>query len=332
MLSISLIICTYQRSNEIRRLLKALMSQTRIPDEIIVVDGSLDNTTESVTKEFIEIFSGRLVYVHVDKTDRGLTRQRNVGIKLAKSEIIAFLDDDTIPEPDYFEQIHACFLRHPEAIGVGGTITNEIEWKKAGSDNKPGWNVFRWEEWERRENWRWRVRKLLGLDSPLPPGWMPPFGHGRPANYPPDGKDYRVEFVMGGCSNWRRSIFEKILFSSFFIGYGLYEDLDFCIRASRLGSIYQCTRARLRHEHALGGRPNRFKYGKMVVRNGWYVWRRRWNSPPFFDRVKWWAITLLLALLRLIDFRNQGYIEAFGRFAGILSVLIAPPIPDNEHD
>ncbi len=324
-MKISLLICTYQRPDELRRLLETLANQTVFPDEVIVVDGSLDDKTETVTKETADIFGGGLFYFHVDETERGLTRQRNVGIKHAKGEIIAFLDDDTIPDKDYFKELLACFQRHSDAIGVGGTITNEIEWKPADMEKSPSLGMFRWEKWERRDDFRWRLRKLLKLDSPLPPGWMPSFGHGRPSNYPPDGNDYQVEFVMGGASAWRKSIFDTYQFSTYFYGYGLYEDLDFCIRASRQGVIYLCTPAQLEHHHAPGGRPNQFQYGKMVVRNGWFVWRRRWPNLSFVSKAKWWLITFLLAFLRSIDFRNSGFKESTGRFWGMLTLLYNKP-------
>lgn len=325
MLKISLIICTYQRPDEVRRLLEALAKQTLLPDEIIIVDGSLDDKTGKIIKEIAVTFHRRLVYILVDENDRGLTRQRNVGIKNATGEIVAFLDDDTIPNINYFEEIIVCFDRHPEAVGVGGQITTNIKWKQATTDAKPSLSVYRLEDWVRSDGIRWRLRKIFGLDSNLPPGWMPSFGHGRSAGYPPTGNDYPVEFIMGGASAWKRSLFSQIQFSHYFEGYGLYEDLDFSIRANRLGKIFVCTRAQLEHHHASGGRPDRFKYGKMVERNGWYVWRQRWPSPAVIDQVKYWAISFLLGILRLIDLRGGGPEEAFGRMVGAFSVFLNPP-------
>jgi len=323
--SISLIICTYKRPEIVKRLLESINDQIVLPGEIIVVDGSLDDRTEVSVSEVTGPVSDRLIYIRVDENDRGLTRQRNVGIRRAHGEIIAFLDDDTVPEKDYFEQLLACFDRHPEAIGVGGQIITGSDWRPADLQKKPSNAAYRWENWEMPESYRWRIRKLLGLTSNLPPGWMPAFGHGRPSNYPSNGNDYPVEFVMGGASAWRKDLFSSCQFSNYFIGYGLYEDLDFCVRASGIGQIFQCTSAQLEHYHASGGRPNQFAYGKMVVRNGWFVWRRRWPNPKLIDRIKWWEISLLLAFLRLIDWRSQGTKEALGRFAGCFSVLFNPP-------
>lgn len=323
---LTLVICTYRRPEQVKRLLVSVECQAYKPDQILIIDGSEDDATAKVLQTLLTISANNLSveYYKVSPDQKGLTRQRNIGISLAKGEIIAFLDDDTVLKKDYFMEILECFERHPEAVGIGGLIVNEIHWRhKCRRENSL--STYGWENWERRDDLRWRLRKLLRLDSPLPPGWMPPFGHGRSASYPPDSNDYPVEFIMGGASAWKRSIFSQIRFSHYFEGYGLYEDLDFSIRANRGGKIFVCTRAQLEHYHASGGRPDKFRYGKMVERNGWFVWRQRWKSPAFVDRVKYWMISLLLAFLRLIDIRGGGPLEAAGRLAGAFSVLIDPP-------
>jgi hypothetical protein len=53
----------------------------------------------------------------------------------------------------------------------------------------------------------------------------------------------------------------------------LYEDADFCFEGIKNGKLYLNTAAQLHHYHDVQGRPNQYQYGKMVVRNGWYVWR-----------------------------------------------------------
>lgn len=325
MASLSLIVCTWRRPEAVRRLLAALRDQTCPPAEILVVDASPDSETETVVAA-----SGLpgLIYDRVPPEERGLTRQRNRGIARARGEVIAFLDDDTVPEPGYFAELLASFERHPDAVGVGGYIFNEVDWRPARDE---GLGVYRSGAWERREDYRWRLRRLLRLDSPLPAGWMPPSGHPRASGFvPPDGEDHRVELFMGGASAWTRALLERVRFSPWFEGYGLYEDLDFCLRAGREGSLWLCTRARLAHLHDAPGRPNRFRYGGMVVRNGWRVWRLRWPVPAWTDRGRWWATTALLTLCRLGDAvrgpdREAALTEALGRFWGMARTLVAPP-------
>jgi GT2 family glycosyltransferase len=327
---LTLIICTYRRPEPVRQLLQALSEQRYQPDEILVIDASPDESTAQAVKSAAQTGKHKqLIYHHVTAAHRGLTRQRNYGIARARGQMIAFLDDDTIPEPDYFAQLLNCFERFPAAAGVGGYITSAA-WQKVAPGSQARLAVFRWNGWEKVEDIRNRLRKLLRLDSPLPPGWMPPFGHGRSVSYPPDGTDHQVEFIMGGASMWRASIFSQHSFSTYFEGYGLYEDLDFCVRVARQAPLYLCTSARLAHYHAESGRPNRFHYGLMVVKNGWYVWRQRWPQPSLKNKSKWWLVTFLLIFCRLADMlRLRGALSAFtevlGRLWGVLVVCYRPP-------
>lgn len=320
---LSLVVCTYRRAAAVAELLAALRGQTRRPDEILVVDSSPDTETEEVVRSSASM--PELRYEKAPPEHRGLTRQRNYGVERVSGEVIAFLDDDAVPASDYCEQLLACFTRHPDAAGVGGFVEG-VEWR--ASSEGPPLSVFRLDGWERREDRRWRLRRRLGLVPALPPGWIPPAGHGRSVGFlPPDGEDHEVEAILGCAMAWRRRVFETIRFSSYFEGYGLYEDLDFCIRAAAAGSIWLCTRARLRHEHAPAGRPDAFRYGVMVVRNGWFVWRRRWPRPGLADRARWWATTLLLAGCRLGGGGGQraAILEALGRLAAMPGVLFRPP-------
>jgi GT2 family glycosyltransferase len=329
-LPLSLIVCTYRRPAAVKRLLEALRLQTAPPQEVLIVDASSEaGTEETVQEAAATVPRFRLAYFRVPPEHRGLTRQRNFGVARAAGELIAFLDDDTVPESNYFQEIQGCFERHPEAAGVGGYIRG-VTWRPADRTAEPGVGVFRWANWERREDYRWRLRKMLGLASPAPPGWMPPCGHGRSVDFlPPDGRDYQVEFFIGAASSWRRVVFEREVFSSYFEGYGLYEDLDFCIQVSRQKPLYVCTSAQVDHHHDPAARPNSFRYGIMVVRNGWYVWRRRWPEASLFDRARWWAVTALVAICRLVDARGsdlaEGPQEAFGRLWSMVELLWKDP-------
>jgi GT2 family glycosyltransferase len=330
MLTLSLIVCTYKRPQAVSLLLDGVRAQHRIPDQVLIVDGSPDERTRDLVHARIPSWQGgELAYVQVPPEQRGLTRQRNVGIAHTHGSVVAFLDDDTVPEAGYFEELLRCLDRHPEAAGVGGYIADEANWRRGAEPGAGSLDTFRWNEWVRREDVRWRLRRMFGLVSPAPPGWIPPSGHGRPVSFlPPDGADHQVEFVMGGASIWRRATLERHRFSERFDGYGLYEDLDFCIRVSREAPLFLCTLAQLHHYHDPASRPDPFHYGTMVVRNGWYVWRQRWPAPPVADRAKWWATTVLLAACRAADtlrgpHRGEALKEASGRFAAMLAVSMS---------
>ena len=161
---------------------------------------------------------------------------------------------------------------------------------------------------------------------------MPSFGHGRSISYlPPSGKLYQVEQLMGGVATYKKIIFEKLNFSSYFEGYSLYEDADFSLRASRYGPLWINTKARLQHYHDPLGRPNLYDYGKMVIRNGWYVWRVKYPNPSIKARFKWNATALLLTLIRFSNIistadRSGAFQESAGRIIGLLSLIVSKPL------
>ena len=83
------------RPKAIIKLLESVNNQTLYPNEIIVIDGSTDTLTQAVLKT--NTFNN-LKYYNVDAIDRGLTKQRNIGISKVSntSNIVCFLDDDVI--------------------------------------------------------------------------------------------------------------------------------------------------------------------------------------------------------------------------------------------
>lgn len=323
----ALVICTYKRSGPIIQLLESVRVQSKYPDAIIIVDGSPDNETGRAVEN--KNYPA-LEYHKVKEGQKGLTKQRNLGISFAilkqEIEIICFLDDDIVLTPTYFESLIQTYSTHPDAAGVGGYILDETTWKvkEEGMNN----NDYEFDGWVRKLGSRNLLRKKLGLLSSKPPGYMPNFSHGLSISFlPPTDKIYPVQFFMGGVSSWRAEVLKRINFSEYFEGYGLYEDLEFCIRASNLGPLYVNTAAKLYHFHDDSGRPNKFQYGKMVIINGWYVWRKKFPHPPLKAIFKWHSISFLLTLIRLGNIlsshaRKEAATEVAGRIYGWWKLVI----------
>jgi len=319
------------RPKPLLTLLQSVHSQTSFPNEILIIDGSTNSDTQTILEE--NPFPN-LQYYKVPPQHRGLTKQRNYGIERVGigMEIVCFLDDDTVLEKDYFQQLLHTYEQYPEALGVGGYIKNEIQWQQTMVEEAHQSDFFYYDGWQRKESSRFRLRKKLGLDSDCPPGYAPLFSHGRSISFlPPSQKTYEVEQLMGGVSSFRKSVFDHIQFATYFQGYGLYEDADFSLRLAKTGKLYLNTAAQLNHYHAPSGRPNQYQYGKMVVRNGYYVWRIKNPKPNLKAKTKWHAITLLLTLIRATNIlntpnRKAAATETLGRIIGWLSIFYQKPI------
>ena len=93
---VSVILPTYNRAGELGKAMQSVLDQTYPNLELIVVsDGSTDET-EQVVKEFTDT---RVRYIRSEK-NRGLAYARNLGIREAKYDLLAFHDDDDLWKPE----------------------------------------------------------------------------------------------------------------------------------------------------------------------------------------------------------------------------------------
>jgi GT2 family glycosyltransferase len=137
----------------------------------------------------------------------------------------------------------------PDAIGAGGLdLQNNNYFRKEPGAKYNRFKYYKIDGWVAAEPLRYKARKLFGLLPSLQPGLIPDFSHGRSV-LPPNGKVYKVEHFMGGIASYKREIFDHIKFSTFFDGYSLYEDFDFCVRALNYGKLYVNTNAKVWHYH-----------------------------------------------------------------------------------
>ena len=318
------------RARPLLQLLKSVKEQTMYPDEILIIDGSTNQDTAAI------IGNNRLEhlnYYSVPPQHRGLTKQRNYGIErvAADTEIICFLDDDIVLTGTYFEELLKTYQIYPQALSVGGYIIDETKTEFVGDKYHPKMDEFYFDGWKIKDGSRFVLRKKLGLDSDCPPGYSSMCSHGRSVGFlPPSGKTYEVEMLMGGVSSFRKKVFATLNFSTYFEGYGLYEDADFTLRVAKMGQLYLNTAAKLYHHHDTAGRPNKYQYGKMVVRNGWYVWRTKNPQPKLEHQLKWHAITLLLTSIRFSNTltgstKKEAFTEAVGRTVGWWSLWFNSP-------
>ena len=114
---ISVVMPVYNEEVNIIQTLEAIYANTRLPDEVILADGgSTDRTVSLVKKHFPQV----KVY---NNPERNAAAGRNVGIKYAKGDIIAFTDGDCVVAKDWIEQIQSAFENH-DIDGLGGKVLN----------------------------------------------------------------------------------------------------------------------------------------------------------------------------------------------------------------
>lgn len=101
-IKVSVIIPTYKRSEDICRAVDSVLAQTLKEFEVIVVDDNgIDTEGGEKTAEVMKKYEGdeKVIYLRHEQNKNGAAA-RNTGIKKARGEYIAFLDDDDIFMPD----------------------------------------------------------------------------------------------------------------------------------------------------------------------------------------------------------------------------------------
>ena len=121
---VSVVIPTYYRSHELAELLDSILEQTVKPMEVIIVD----DTPVDAVRQLVEghIITARmanvdLVYIENPK-ERSTSIARNIGAKMAKGDVILFLDSDVILHPRYIQGLLKTYKEHPEVVAIAGWI------------------------------------------------------------------------------------------------------------------------------------------------------------------------------------------------------------------
>jgi len=116
MATISVVTPTYNRARFLPEAVESVLAQTHADLELIIVDdGSVDETRE-ILEPFLA--DGRVRYFYQE--NRGQSHARNLALKQARGDFIAFLDSDDLWYPDKLEKQLAVLREKPEVDIVHG--------------------------------------------------------------------------------------------------------------------------------------------------------------------------------------------------------------------
>ncbi len=119
---ISVLICTYNRSQTLGAAVESVAVQSisqKLNWEIVVVDNNSPDQTRQVVEGLQRRYPQRIRYVF--ESQQGISHARNTGIREARGEILAFLDDDETAGTDWLQNLTAN-LHTGEWAGAGGRV------------------------------------------------------------------------------------------------------------------------------------------------------------------------------------------------------------------
>jgi len=110
---LSVIVCAHNEARFLPACLHSLLAQTRVPDEIVVVNNASTDETRAVAQQI------PFVYV-VDEPRKGLVVARETGRRAATGDILVYLDADCRAPLTWLERVERRFLRAPTLIALSG--------------------------------------------------------------------------------------------------------------------------------------------------------------------------------------------------------------------
>ncbi|HIA13164.1 MAG TPA: glycosyltransferase [Flavobacteriales bacterium] len=121
----------------LERALNSVLSQTSAVQEIIVVDDGSTDSTRELLSTYVETYDN-VHYLKLD-TNGGAQKARNIGLKHAKGDWIAFLDSDNVYYPDMIEKLSSHLKSNTELDVV--TCYSTVKDDKDNRKRAFGWET-----------------------------------------------------------------------------------------------------------------------------------------------------------------------------------------------
>ena len=285
---VTAVIPTLNRPEDLSNAVKSILRQSRLPDELVIIDQSTGTDSEVLIKGLFENDGDedeliKLIYVR-DRSISGLVHAKKAAVAVGSGDIMMFLEDDVILSTDYIFNMIQGFFDHPEMLGSCGIITNVKSYS----------------------------RLRLALFNLFHRGIF--FDRRVSVNYGPkrwSGQMIQSTYLSGGVSAFRRCVFESVKFDTK-NGFFEREDVDFSFRAVRLfgkEKFFINTSARLEH---LKSEVNRDKFSsnrERKVRETICFYKKHRDQK--------WALANLLWLLIYLSMESI-FVSIRSRHFGIL--------------
>ena len=278
--TISVVIVNWNGREWLEKSLPAVAAQSYRDFEVIVVDnGSQDGSADWLGESWPDV---RLLAL---STNTGFSRANNLGIGIAEGEWIATLNNDTLADPDWLQNL----IQVGEEADVGMAASLIVYWNRPEIVDAAGLTVDR-----------------AGI------AWNR--GHGMPANK--FSHECEVFGAPASAALYRRLMLDEIgLFDESFFAY--YEDVDLAWRAQRAGwKCRYCPQARVLHWHSATSK--RLPELKIFLQSRNKIWTiaKNYSWPELFFRLPLiFFFDFLSMSYRLLSDRNLAGLK--GRFAAM---------------
>lgn len=269
-LTFDIVIATRNRPDALALSIPLLLSQSRLPQKLIVIDSSDDHAP--VAQIVAETTAGHDgIEVIVEHSEKGLTRQRNRGLTHVTADIVFLPDDDSMCFPGTTEAIMAVYERDTDRLVAGVAPADS-------PTPPPGFPIA--STYKMSDDHRWHARtvrlraKIARLFTPAKPIYV--IGTMLKERDPQlpwlsEVNALRVEWMTGYRMSFRREAITAVGFEQAFSGHALYEDIDASFAVARYGALVGTHGGQIYHHRFPSGRGSVYTLTVMAVLNLAYV-------------------------------------------------------------
>lgn len=118
---VSVVVCTYAMDHydDMCDAADSVLAQTHNQTELVLVSDGAPDVREAMERDYGA--RDNVVVGMTEDNNSGVSRSRNLGAELASGEIVAFIDDDGVAEPNWIEELLGGYDRY-DALAVGGRM------------------------------------------------------------------------------------------------------------------------------------------------------------------------------------------------------------------
>ncbi len=237
-LSLSVIICTKDRPDDLQECIASILRGIRLPQELIVIDdGNLD---PKLVQDMLKNFNINFQYRR--KSPPNVNISRNLAATLATGDILSFLDDDVILDPNYYSSVMRAFEEDYEQRIAGITGAIKIY-------THPLKRAF---------------LRFFGLESNQP-GKVQSCGAVTLVRAGEIHQPTKVDWLSGCNMNFRHWVLRQYRFDEQDSGYIWGDDRDFTYPLSKKYTLIALPDAILVHKKSAISRPAAKNLGRMEI-------------------------------------------------------------------
>lgn len=271
------VIATRNRPAALSLTIPLLISQSRPPARIIVIDSSDDHgpVADAVAKATLD-WAGD---VTVEHSGPGLPFQRNRGLSHVTAPIVLFPDDDSLLFPEAAKHLLDVYERDTEGR-IAAVCAAEA--MAPHPDMDLGDSAWMTQEHAREARFRRMRNRLEKRFTALKPqvylGQLLAAQHALP-DWCADMDVVAVEYMTGFRMSFRTDAIRPTGFDAVLGGYALDEDIDASFQAARHGAVVAARNAKIYHHRFPTGRGDGGRLGRMEVLNRIYVGLKHAHQP-----------------------------------------------------